>query len=893
MRWSAVQFCGGGRSGIFPYLVCAFGLAVSTVLGQTTQPREYLPREKAALIDRLIEEGSPELVEELVAGGTAAHRVLVARAYATAAAKNGDAAGRDTDFEKAAAEYRQALTMGSDPDWSESPRRKFALTRWRMELADLILRQQCAGDLDEFEICYGLTPPPPRLASRLAAAVSVYREADAALREFVSTLAREEELMAAEGIAEEIGPTARKCSLNLGWALVYAAETSKAGDPERAGLLAEALRRFDTAARESEQPTERFSAVVGAGVAFRELGKQDDAKKVLEGVAKSSAPQEAKLRARYELARALLKEREYEAAGKVIAALNAPTTAPASATAEPNGDGAFYARLGPLLAAQCWLAESKRPSTQAAEQRRRAVDALMKLRESGGAWAIAANTILNQALPTDARPEMLAGDERLALARRLKDSGDWNRATSAYQAWLGGGEARTPAELDPVRFEMAECLAKTGEIRPAAKQMGELFGHTADAELSRRAGRASLEYWRAAAATGLRDDETELARTCLRVAEREPGAADADDLALCAATSFERAGQLDDAQAAYARIGHASPRFWAARSASLRCRQTAWEHSATSGVDGGPMARALVADWQRLADELKTTSSAPAEGGREGATVELRAQALLAVAELLASPMLRNYAEAEKRLAALDRPDLAAGMAARALSLRMRCLRELKRDDESAKVTSELVIRASAMAPGPELVSVAAELESEVGRRMNDGQTEPAQRLANEVVPVIKRLLDQVAADPQRSGDVPVVTFSLARMLVQAGRAEEAAPLIDGLVATSPDDSNYVRYQALVYERAARATGAAYDAQLRAEKAWEKLLEDRTLRETAPGRYWEARYYWLRWQLEHGRPDEVAKGIDAEKAWYPELGGAPWKERLMELADRARGVAKK
>lgn len=887
MRWSASPPRGGARKHALALSLCAPLVLAATAAAQTTQPREFLSREKAALIERLINEGSPELVEELVAGGTAAHRVLVARAYAVAADKNPDAAARDADFEKAAAEYRQALTMAADPDWTESPRRRFAVTRWRVELADLIFRRQSAADLDELEISAGISPAPQRLPQRLAAAIREYREADRSLRDFVSMLAREEELLAAEGIAGDIVPLARQCSLNLGWALVYAAESAKPADTDRAALLADALRRFDAAARDADAPAERFSAVLGAGVAFREAGKTDDAKKIFDGIIRASAPDEAKTRARFELARAAFLARDIERARETLAPLIATTTQPA------DPQSAFYVQLAPLLDAQCLLALAKQPSPQAADQRRRAVDSLMKFRDRTGPCAAAANTLLNQALPADARPESLAADERLALARRLKDGEDWQRAAAAYNAWLEGAEARIPAEADPVRFEYAQCLAHTGRTRDAARIMADIFAHGADAELARKAGRASLELWRTAAASGLRDDELELARTSLRIVDRDPRAADADELALAAAAAFERAGQLDDAQAAYTRIANTSTRYWFARSAALRCRQAAWERSATIGADAAPAARALAADWQKLADELRPTATAPVASAPDPEWQDLRNQALIAVAELLASPAVHACDDATQRLAALDNPDLPPAIAARALSLRLRCLRLLKRDADCAAVTRELVIRASAMPPGPELVSVAAELETEVGRRVTDGQADDAQKLANEVVPVIKRLLDHVAADPQRSADVPVVTFSLARMLVHAGRATEAAPLIDELVTASPTDANYIRYQALVYERIARAPGANYDAQTRAERAWEKLLEDRTLRESAPARYWEARYYWLRWQLEHGRPDEVAKGIDAEKAWYPELGGSPWKERLLELADRARGVAKK
>ncbi|NUQ48209.1 MAG: hypothetical protein HUU22_19515, partial [Phycisphaerae bacterium] len=55
--------------------------------------------------------------------------------------------------------------------------------------------------------------------------------------------------------------------------------------------------------------------------------------------------------------------------------------------------------------------------------------------------------------------------------------------------------------------------------------------------------------------------------------------------------------------------------------------------------------------------------------------------------------------------------------------------------------------------------------------------------------------------------------------------------------------------------------------------------------------YWEARYCWLRLRLAGGDAAEVARGIESERAWYPDLGGPPWQARLNELAEQARRQA--
>jgi hypothetical protein len=105
-----------------------------------------------------------------------------------------------------------------------------------------------------------------------------------------------------------------------------------------------------------------------------------------------------------------------------------------------------------------------------------------------------------------------------------------------------------------------------------------------------------------------------------------------------------------------------------------------------------------------------------------------------------------------------------------------------------------------------------------------------------------------------------------------------------------PANGSYVRLAALLQEGLARAAGAndREEALNRAEALWAELLKDPTLRDGAPAEYWEARYNWLKHQLRHGRTAEVVRGIEAERAWYPDLGGPPWQARLLDLAGLAR-----
>jgi len=859
--------------------ICAFSASVS-VRAQDRAAGEALPGADAALAQSLVAEGMPELVEEVVRRGTPAHQVLVARAYARAAELDDDVGRREADLSKSVAAYRQSLTVQDDPAWSAGARRRFAIASWRVELADVILRKQCAADLDEFERLSGLRRPLPRLGQRLSLAIREYRQADASLKEFTTLLARDEDPLLLEGIADAVGPVARRCSLNLAWALVYRATITSPKESWRAEDLNEALRRFDGVGRESTDQNDRLSSAVGAGIAFRESDRLDDALAVFDGITRSASNGELRTRAKYELGRTATKRGDFAAAARTFDELAAETADPKLPAA-----GSFYLQLAPVLAAYSRLLQSQgSDEPQAAALRQQAFDSLMAQRARGGTWSAVIDVYLNQVVPADANPAMLSPTERLALGRRLAATGDYARAATMLQAFIDRPDAASPSDRDAARYELAQCLRRTGQLRPAALALAELADKASDAGLARRAIEDAVEAWRAiVAASALREDELELATISLKAAAQTKDTNASEELVLRAGAAFERAGRPDEAQATYARIPKTSARYWAARFGAARCRQAAWhQRDATlSTADAARTVGALVREWDDLAEQLRPTASSPEQR-------ELLAQATINSAELMAGPRLRQYADALKRLATLDLTGLPPGVVVRVISIRLRCHRELKQDDASDATSRALLDHAKSMEPGAGLVAAAAELEAEVDQRSQAGRADEAQRLAVESLPIVQRLLDAITADPSRAADLSIVRFSMARMLVNAGRGSKALPLLTDLSDSHPGNNAYLRYRATALEQIARSNTATPAQRTDAEKAWARLLEDRTLRDTSPDCYWEARYYWLRWQLDAGRGDEVVRGIDSERAWHPDLGGSPWKERLLELAAKCR-----
>jgi tetratricopeptide (TPR) repeat protein len=293
--------------------------------------------------------------------------------------------------------------------------------------------------------------------------------------------------------------------------------------------------------------------------------------------------------------------------------------------------------------------------------------------------------------------------------------------------------------------------------------------------------------------------------------------------------------------------------------------------------------------------------------------------ARLAAAALFAGDEIRGFNDGLRVLADLP-------LTGRVLALRIRCYRGLG-DLKAANLVLEGFIRQSGDAAGSAepssqpgenqtgeavageptsvlaaLVGLAAEMEKEVTRLKKIGRDVEATHMAADAVETIRQLLDWIQKQPEYKKHVPTVRYSLVKALAQAGCPQEAMTQLEELMRESPSEGEYIRTAARLQEDIARGAGeatsapagagrASRDAALdKAEALWAKLLEDQTLRDRAPDAYWEARYHWLEHQLRHGHAAEVVKGIEAEQAWYPDLGGAPWQTKLLDLAKQAQAT---
>lgn len=887
-------------------------------------PPDRLPPETAVLADSLIRAGMPELVDELLADGARAHRVLVARAYVVAAAAREDPAKCDADLEAAEAAYREALSVSNDPPWRADVRRRLSAIRWRAELADLILLQRCAADVERFEAYGNLAPIPPRLAARLVAAIGEFRRTEAALQELRRDRRTTTTQAAPAAGANDNPETAadellRTCSRHLAWALVVEARLLPESDVRRAANLREALERYKANAAGGATTDTAVAPAIGEAIALREMRRFDEAIAKLTPLAESTNDAANRARARFELARTKWRAGDPREAARLFASVssaNEPTSRPADSDADR-----FWVELAPVMRAAALLAEADAGSPRAKELRMLANEAFGALRLRGERWSSLIDAYQKKQSTLAAVPASQPLPDRMEAARQAMAAGKHAHAADAWRTILADPRGEPTAKLDVVRLDLAECLSKTDQPREAAELAGQVAVSTGDAALARRAATLATEAWRrVVAASALRDDELAMARAYRMLLERVKEWPASDDAALAAGGALQRAALWDDARVAYALVPKTSGHYWPARIAMVRCREAILRGDGPEGAAGAtpsisnpapssnapapaaqPIPKALTAaalgragdvatEWEQLSRELDF--AATADKTRRLELTALRDVAVLNAVEWLVRPDLGRYQEALQRLAAIDQPALPDNMRTRMLAFRVACYRALRTYDKLDAALAEFLPKASAETARPLLRGLVEELELEVGRLVNAGQPADARELAAEMVPMVRRVLEWLQAQRSQGSELPGLRLSVARLMVHAGQAVDALPLLEQAARDRSGDDQVRRYLALTYEQVARTrSDAPLDMADKAERAWAKFLDDRGLRQRAPHRYWEARYYWLRWQLDRGSPEFVAREIDRDRTAQPDLGGTPWRERLQELLEKARALS--
>jgi len=868
------------------------------------EPDDRLPRAERRLVAGLIERGMPELVEELLADRPLMYRVHIARAYAQAGLGATSPDARERFLARAAEEYRRVIRLGRNSDWLRGERRRFNVVQWHVEFADMILRHWIAPDLDRFEITSGLDFDGGRLMTRLNEAHRLYASVADALDDFDSALRSDEEKFLLLGLADPIEKLLARRQLNWAWTRLYMVIVSGPDASLPPDLLTGAQRAFEDVIMQSSDPRQRHNAKLGRAMARREAGQPEDALHELRDVEASADHRDIIARAGYERARLLMHLGRFHQARREFDQL---ADQPTGRLAGAETGAIFYIRLAPLIHAYTFVLEANAENTRKGVRQRlhtQARAALLKLAGRGGSWPDMTRIYMDVMAGTKRDWEQLSAIELSLLAGRLMADRQYEEALRAWTLVLE--QAGADPRRHEARFNQGVCLFQLQRVRPAAEAF---LTEARDAPPPIIAGKV-FEYafrcWRQLAAeSGAKEDYARLAEAARLFAGNRPEHEEAAEAGWVSALALEESGAYEEATREYDAVPRAAVRYWYARRNSARCRQRLYEAlpEDTGATRRQGRARRAVDAWLKLADDLTALERAGDEpdakkkrkrrdeAARSPETdPRLRKRwiidARLAAASLMLADDLRDHSACLALLEAMPRT-------ARVLGLQIRCLQGRGDIDGATRLLEVYLKEGSGVDVGGILISLAAEMESEIDRLQRVGRRRDAKQMAVDTLPTIRHLLNWVQQRPEHAEHVSVVRFSLARTLARAGRRDEAMGLLEKLMTDDPSNGGYVREAALLQERIASMDIAAdrKAAKALAEALWAKLLEDPSLRETTPAAYWEARYHWLAFQLTHGRAALVLEGIESEQAWYPDLGGPPWQGRLLNLAEEARSMS--
>ena len=888
--------------------ICLPARVPTSAFAQNEDERDdRLPYRDRMLLASLVKRGMPELVEEMLVGKAPRHRAYVARAHAKAGIDETSSVAREVHYEKAAKEYRAVIALGRNLRWLVDERRRIDLAEWRVEFADMILRHWIAPQLDQYEITSGLEFDSQLLMSRLREAVDTYDAAGKILKDLDIGLRTDEERYLLLGIADRISGLLAQQQVNASWARLYLAMVGGPDGSDRPRLLGEALGAFDLASRSirgtGEQVARKYNALLGAGIVLRESGRFDEAHAAFDRVLSSTAPPGLTARAHYEKARSLLKARRFEFARRELGRL---ALVPTDRLRKGESGALFYVRLADLILAFSYMLEARVEGVTAVERKEllgTARDRFEALAARGGSWPRMARIYLDSIAGAKRDLAQLTDAELVVVANRSMASLDYPRAIQSWKILISrdAGQARR----HEARFNLAVCYFQTGDVRSAAVAFLEEARSHPPPSIADQVFEYAYRCWRQIAAeTESREDYSHLAAAASLLAERLPDHQQAAEAGWVAALALEEAADYRGALREYGRVPRSSSQYWQARRNIARCKQKI--HDSLRSNDAASRrertARRAVEEWLSLAEDLSVSGGGDPASSRsipesarnraespappdESVRVRWMHEARLAAASLLVGEDLRDYRHCLDLLGQLP-------STGRILGLRMRCLQALGRMKEANRVMEDYLQQGAGQELGALLVGLAAEMESEIKKLERLGRLRQARQSAADSIPMIRHVLQWIRAEPDHARYTPIVQFSLARTMILAGRRDDAMLLLDELMAQYPDNGAYLREAALLQERRAESLPLSDrpSALDEAESLWAKMLEDPSLRASGPEVYWEARYHWLKHQLRHGHANEVVRGIESEKAWYPDLGGRPWRERLLQLAERAEAA---
>lgn len=880
--------------------VCVLLLGAGFAFAQ--EKKEELPPDVA----RAVRDGMAETLEAKFKGGRNAEEVhLIAQAYANRARRARTASERAAALDKAEAQYRRWIEqlgrrLGGVPD----ARAVVALAQAGVEYAGVLMGLRVANELDEFELTAGQRGDRAVLRTALEAALQLYDETSLIVDPLHAQLfAREDEFLAA-GLYDPIANLKLDIAFNRGWANYYLALIEE-NEKARTEHLRAAERNFRELLDTGQAGQMLYQCHLGLGMVQRELKDYDAAERSIGRALQEDTDPAVAAQARCELARCHMASGKFNEARTVLAPLLRQEPDDTQQRAER-----YYLNLAHLLDAYSYLREADALDAQSADSVARAALARQaerarqtgiakfnRLTRRGGSWPALVQLYIAASVDLKADPAELSPAELLYSARLLSEGGKHNEALQRLLAALARPQYQPGAERDEdarqigsqLLLEQGRVYYRLDRLREAAETFDRLAREYRGQDVAPQAATFAYQLWAEAARKSKAPaDYAKLAEVLLNLLQSFPDHPERKEAEWLLPVSLQAAEQYEQAAAEFEKLGRAGRRAEEARFRALLCRRMALEATQSALADGefAQQAERLGREFTSYAGKLAAQlREADRTASRELAPFAAEAQ--VNAAELLSLDQVAEHEAALETLRDFEAQFPESELIGRVLSTRIRAYRGLRQFAQAGRMLERYLQNVSPEQAGVVLASLARGMQQEVAALQAQGQAERAKALAAESLQTFEQLENWLRKEPKRADQLPAVSFGRAEMLLTAGQAEEAERVARELLQDAPQNG---AFQHLLARSLTAQLGenAPAEARTAAQEAWGALLADPNIRQRAPERFWEARYHWLAQHLALGKAEEVDQAIKQEQIWYPDLGGPPWKDKLLELRRQAR-----
>lgn len=847
-------------------------------------------------IERLVREGQVEALEARLRQASRPDDLqLLAHAATNAAARERTDEARTKGFVAAERRFLSWISGAERNTTADERQRKVAVSAARAAYGGMLLSRWAARDLDEWELTLGRGVDPARVRPLLLKSRELFTQILAELeplqREIDEARPDSEDGLLLSGVLEDVARLVRDARFNQAWANLYLALLESKDAKLREGALQAADGGFSGLLEwRGLDGAGQARVRVGLAVVQRELARFDAALTRLGEAAKAAAGTPLETQLQYERGRTLAAAGRLGEARQALQPLAARGEDP-QAVDEPLR---FYLNLALLWDAHIDLLESVQlaraargaapPSPRSTKLREQGFQKLGRLAARGGAWPRLAQYYAEPVLDPAAPPKDQSAIELLFLGRKLLAAEKLPEAAARLREASQRREASAAVTAEAL-LELGTCLVRQNDRRAGAEIFARLARDYRQHERAPAAASMAQSLWaQIAQESGATADYLALA-DCLQVIVRNyPEHPQRSEAAWLWPAALQAAGKFTAAAEQFGNVAANSPHWDDAQHRRLLCLRSALEADRAQLAPDEYRRRA-----ERLVGELRTFAQqaerrAATASSRSSAIGDQPGEALLGAVELLISPDLARYDDAlsllDENRARVESPALAG----RALAARIAALFGLGRLESAAGEVDRFVKSVTPDVAAGTLARLALGLEQETQRLAQAGQAADARRLAEQALPVFELLERWAATDRTRAALLESVRFGLASLRLQSGQADGALLLTQGLVSAGSRDGELLRLHARVLSALSERDASQIAA---AREAWAALLRDGGLRSRAPARYWEARCEFLSLLLREGRGDEVARAIQQERAWIPDLGGPPWSERLERLAIEA------